>query len=128
MGEKASVGQGEALATDILDSGKAWEKFQRICITQGGLKTPVIGPYRQIIKSDKSGMIMTIDNRKIAKVAKLAGAPDAATAGIYLFVSIGLTVEQGQDLYEIYAESPGELAYALEYLKANADIIKIEAS
>jgi thymidine phosphorylase len=128
MGEKASVGQGEALAADILDSGKAWEKFQRICIAQGGLKIPETGLYRQIIKADKSGTIMAIDNRKIAKIAKLAGAPDAATAGIYLSASLGLRVNKGQDLFEIFAESPGELAYALEYLKANADIIKIEAS
>jgi thymidine phosphorylase len=128
MGEKASVGQGEALAADILDSGKAWEKFQRICIAQGGLKTPETGLYRQIIKADKSGTIMAIDNRKIAKIAKLAGAPDATTAGIYLSASLGLRVNKGQDLFEIFAESPGELAYALEYLKANADIIKIEAS
>jgi thymidine phosphorylase len=128
MGEKASVGQGEALAADILDSGKAWEKFQRICIAQGGLKTPETGLYRQIIKADKSGTIMAIDNRKIAKIAKLAGATDATTAGIYLSASLGLRVNKGQDLFEIFAESPGELAYALEYLKANADIIKIEAS
>lgn len=127
MGGKASKGEGEILANEILHSGKAWGKFQQICIAQGGLKTPATAPYRQIIKSDKPGMITAIDNRKIAKVAKLAGAPDAATAGIYLFASIGLKVEKDQDLYEIYAESTGELAYALEYLKANVDIIKIEA-
>lgn len=126
MGGKASIGEGEVLANEILDSGKAWEKFQRICLAQGGLKTPETAPYRQRIKADKSGMITAIDNRKIAKVAKLAGAPDAATAGIYLSASIGLQVEKGQDLFEIYAESPGELAYAMEYLKANTDIIKIE--
>lgn len=127
MGGKTSKGEGEILAKEILHSGKAWEKFQRICIAQGGLKTPETAPYRQIIKADKPGMITTIDNRKIAKVAKLAGAPEAATAGIYLFASIGTNVKKGQDLYEIYAESTGELAYALEYLKANPDIIQIEA-
>jgi thymidine phosphorylase len=127
MGGKALKGQGEALAEEILHSGKAWEKFQRICMAQGGLKTPETAPYRQIIKADKTGMITAIDNRKIAKVAKLAGAPDAATAGIYLFASLGLKVNKGQDLFEIYSESPGELSYALEYLKSNADIIKIEA-
>ncbi|MBY0518744.1 MAG: thymidine phosphorylase, partial [Bacteriovoracaceae bacterium] len=128
MGGKALKGQGETLAEEILHSGKAWEKFQRICMAQGGLKTPETAPYRQIIKADKPGLITSIDNRKIAKVAKLAGAPDAATAGIYLFASLGLKVNKGQDLFEIYSESPGELSYALEYLKANADIIKIEAS
>jgi thymidine phosphorylase len=127
MGGKASKGEGEIVANEILHSGKAWEKFQRICIAQGGLKIPQIAPYKQIIKANKPGMIMAIDNRKIAKVAKLAGAPEAATAGIYLFASIGIKVEEGQNLFEIYAESPGELAYAMEYLKANIDIIQIEA-
>jgi thymidine phosphorylase len=127
MGRKALKGQGETMADELLNSGKAWEKFQRICMAQGGLKTPEIAPYRQIIKADKPGMITAIDNRKIAKVAKLAGAPDATTAGIYLFASLGLKVNKGHDLFEIYSESPGELSYALEYLKANADIIKIEA-
>lgn len=127
MGGKVSKGEGEILANEILHSGKAWEKFQQICIAQGGLKTPKTALYTQIITADKPGMITAIDNRKIAKVAKLAGAPDAATAGIYLSASIGLKVEKGQDLYKIYAESPGELAYAIEYLRANPDIIQIEA-
>ena len=127
MGGKSLKDQGEALANEILDSGKAWEKFQRICLAQGGLKIPETAPYRRIIKADKPGIITAIDNRKIAKIAKLAGAPDAATSGIYLSASLGLRVDKGQDLYEIYAESPGELEYALEYLKANPDIIKIEA-
>nr|WP_176454805.1 thymidine phosphorylase family protein [Criblamydia sequanensis]CDR35280.1 Putative thymidine phosphorylase [Criblamydia sequanensis CRIB-18] len=127
MGGKVSKGEGEILANEILHSGKAWEKFQQICIAQGGLKTPKTALYTQIITADKSGMITAIDNRKIAKVAKLAGAPDAATAGIYLSASIGLKVEKGQNLYKIYAESPGELAYAIEYLRANPDIIQIEA-
>ncbi len=127
MGGKVSKGEGEILANEILHSGKAWEKFQQICIAQGGLKTPKTALYTQIITADKPGMITAIDNRKIAKVAKLAGAPDAATAGIYFSASIGLKVEKGQDLYKIYAESPGELAYAIEYLRANPDIIQIEA-
>ncbi len=126
IGGKALKDQGEILANDILNSGKAWDKFQRICLAQGGLKIPTTGSYRQLIKADKSGPIIAIDNRKIAKVAKLAGAPNAAKAGIYLYASIGLKVKRGQELYEIYAESPGGLSYALEYINANIDIIKIE--
>ncbi len=128
MGGKALKNQGETLANELLDSGKAWEKFQRICLAQGDLKTPSTAPYRQIVKAEKAGRIIAIDNRKIAKLAKLAGAPSTATAGIYLFTSIGLKVEKGQKLYEIYAESPGELSYAMEYLKINTDIIKIETT
>lgn len=128
MGAKAPKGKGENLAKEILDSGKAWEKFRRICLAQGGLKIPKTAPYRQIIKANKGGEVIAIDNRKIAKVAKLAGAPDAVTAGIYLSASIGLKVRKGQDLFEIFAESPGELSYALEYINANTNIVKIDAS
>ena len=131
IGGKALIGQGGQLASEILSSGKAWEKFQRICLAQGGLKgglkTPLVAPYRHIIKANTPGSIVAIDNRKIAKVAKLAGAPTAATAGVYLFVSIGHRVEKDQKLYEIFAESPGELSYALEYIQANSDIFTFGA-
>jgi len=36
MGDAAELDQGLKLATEILDSGKAWNKFQAICEAQGG--------------------------------------------------------------------------------------------
>jgi thymidine phosphorylase len=34
-------------------------------------------------------------------------------------------VERGQPLFTLHAESPGELAYAREYLTAHTDVVVI---
>lgn len=67
-----------------------------------------------------------IDNRRIAKLAKLAGAPEAKAAGIELHVGIGDIVSAGQPLCTVHAAAPGELAYALTYAVANPDIVMVE--
>jgi thymidine phosphorylase len=66
-----------------------------------------------------------IDNRKIAKLAKLSGAPQSKSAGILLNVHLNDSVEKDQLLYTLYAESQGELHYALEYKNNHNDIITI---
>ena len=40
LGDKAVQGEGEALARATLRTGRAWDKFQRICEAQGGMRTP----------------------------------------------------------------------------------------
>ena len=67
------------------------------------------------------------DNRRLARIAKLAGAPAAAAAGLDLHVHLGDPVEIGQPLYTIHAETVGELNYAREFAGSNGDIITIAA-
>src|SRR5262249_46500950 len=40
LADAASEGSGEAIATAALDNGRAWQKFQRICEAQGGMRAP----------------------------------------------------------------------------------------
>jgi thymidine phosphorylase len=61
------------------------------------------------------GTVIAIDNRRLARIAKLAGAPGTACAGLDLHVRPGELVERGQPLFTLHAGTPGELAYALEY-------------
>ena len=68
---------------------------------------------------------MRIDNRKIAKLAKLAGAPDAKAAGVTLHVKLGDVIAVGEPICTVHAEAPGELAYALDYSAATANIIEV---
>lgn len=68
---------------------------------------------------------MRIDNRKIAKLAKLAGAPDAKAAGVALHVKLGDVISAGEPMCTVHAQAPGELAYALDYAAATAGIIEI---
>jgi thymidine phosphorylase len=57
--------------------------------------------------------------------AKLAGAPADPAAGIDLHVRIGHSVDAGQPLFTLHAESPGELAYAREYLDTHPGIVAV---
>lgn len=112
-------GQALAEATEILDSGRALHKFIAICESQGGFKEPGLAPIRQTIKAHQKGWIETIDNRRLSRVAKLAGAPIAKTAGVEVHVRVGDNVEPGKEILTIHAQAPGELAYAMEYLTSH---------
>ncbi len=120
------TGQGRTLAMDILDSGKAWAKFQAICKAQGGIRDIPESPYTHVIESDRAGQVTEIDNRRIARTAKLAGAPADKVAGVDLHAPVGTKIETGQPLFTVHAESPGELDYALSYLEGEDGIIKIK--
>ena len=127
-----SMASGEELdvtleqAKDILFSGKAWMQFQRICDAQGGLKTIAVPAYHAELNTDRNGRLLTTDNRRLAQLAKLAGAPSSPTAGVRLHVKAGQPVSKGQCLATLFAATPGELAYALDYYQHNRDLFQIE--
>ena len=118
----AGDGQGLALAARTLDDGKAWLKFQRICEAQGGMRSPPASKHRKLLPAPREGRIESIDNRKVAKLAKLAGAPEDKAAGVELHVKVGAKVQQGEPICTVHAEAPGELAYAFDYALSNDDI------
>jgi thymidine phosphorylase len=122
---KVEKGKGTETAKEVLTSGQAYEKFLAICKAQGRFSKPVLAPYKIEIRAETSGILERIDNRKIAKLAKLSGAPQSKSAGILLNVHLGEQVEENQLLYTIYAESQGELNYAMEYKNNHKDIITI---
>src|SRR3990167_4612679 len=82
-------GTGRSEAWRLLDSGAAWAKFQAICEAQGGLREPGVAPLRDAVTADRTGYVCGIDSRRLARVAKLAGAPGAPTAGLSLHVKLG---------------------------------------
>ncbi|HET6989838.1 MAG TPA: thymidine phosphorylase, partial [Bacteroidia bacterium] len=120
------TGEGILHAEKILQSGNALKKFEQICNEQGGFKEPLFAPYRQDIQAPASGKVTAIDNRRLARLAKLAGAPQRPSAGIKFHAPVGMEVTQGQVLFTLYAESPGELEYALEYYRSSNHIVTIE--
>lgn len=125
--EKVQEGEGELIARNILENGTAWQKFQNICEAQGGMRVPPKSLYQHVHETKQAGRIKAIDNRKIAKLAKLAGAPNAKAAGLYLEATVGDKIEKGQPLLTVHADSPGELDYALSFLKDDGTIIEIDA-
>ncbi|HZW11946.1 MAG TPA: thymidine phosphorylase family protein [Noviherbaspirillum sp.] len=125
IGGKADQGAGLAMARGILESGLAWNKFQAICDAQGGMRVPPRASHTHVMTSKHRGHVKGIDNRRIARIAKLAGAPKAAAAGIVFHAPLGTAVDVGQPLLTIHAESPGELAYARTYAEAQEDMILV---
>jgi thymidine phosphorylase len=120
-----ATGEGISQAHAILADGRAWRKLQGICEAQGGMRTPPASSQRFELTAPSSGTITGMDNRRLARAAKLAGAPADPAAGIDLHVRIGSKVDRGQPLFTLHAETPGELAYAQEYLAAHPDIVAI---
>ncbi len=113
------------IVTAKLKSGEAFKKFIAICEAQGGFKEPAAARYCKTIEADFTGIISKINNRKIAQVAKLAGAPDSPEAGVDFRIQLKEKVESGQPLFTIHSNSPGELEYAYEYYRNNSnEIIK----
>jgi len=115
MAPGSNAGTGLERARDVLDSGAALAKFLAICEAQGGFREPPRAAFTADVPAAASGRIAEIDNRRLAKLAKLAGAPTSPTAGLETSLRVGDTVERGQPLLTLHAESPGELAYALEH-------------
>jgi thymidine phosphorylase len=125
LGGRAADGSGELLAQATLADGRAWAKFQRICEAQGGMRKPGSAEHRRPLLAAHDGQIALLDNRKLAKIAKLAGAPHAKTAGLEMHVKLEQLVKAGEPICTIHAESRGELDYALEYANAHVDIVGI---
>ncbi len=113
---RSAPGTGHSLAWRLLDSSAAWAKFQAICNAQGGLREPGVAALREPVLAQRSGWVQGIDNRHLARVAKLAGAPGQPCAGLVLDVRLADAVERGTPLLTLHAQAPGELAYAKSYL------------
>ena len=125
LGEAAPKGAGRARACEILESSAALRKFEAICEAQGGMREPPRAAFTDVIAATQIGRIAAIDNRRLARIAKLAGAPRAPASGLEIHVELGDVVRRDQPLITLHAETRGELEYAQRYLAANPDIIAL---
>ncbi|MEZ5291035.1 MAG: thymidine phosphorylase family protein [Vicinamibacterales bacterium] len=111
-------GDGFALARDILDSGRALAKLDAIIDAQGrrafDWRRPRLGALVHDVTAEADGVVTAIDNLRLARIARLAGAPKAGGAGVDLACKLGDAVVRGQPLYRIYATNPSELEFARE--------------
>ncbi len=122
---KVPEGRGKTEAARVLDDGRAWGKFQRICAAQGGMRQPPTASHHHALTASRTGTITAMDNRRISRLAKLAGAPEDKAAGVELHVRIGDRVTTGAPLCTVHAEAEGGLAYALTYAAANTDLFRL---
>jgi thymidine phosphorylase len=126
ISKKSEPGKGISDAEKILLSGEAFRKFEAICRAQGEFKIPVPANYSYNVFSEIDGTVIEIDNRRLAKLAKLAGAPKTPGAGISFKSRLGRKVKKGDLLFTIYSGFPGELQYALDYFETNKNILLIK--
>jgi AMP phosphorylase len=119
MSGKAARGTGIALAQDILQKGKALEKFRQIIEIQGGdpnVKSGDImpGEHQFVVNAPSSGYVIEMNNQSLISLARIAGAPHDPGAGILLHAKKGNLIKAGEPLFTIYAERSWRLQKAIE--------------
>lgn len=119
-------GGGEQRARELLANGSAWKKFQAICEAQGGMREPPHARYSHPILATRAGRVSCIDNRRLARTARLAGAPHTPAAGLEFLAPLGAVIEIGQPLFVLHADAPGVVQYALDYIESQPDIVTLE--
>jgi thymidine phosphorylase len=113
-------GQGYARAVELLENGAALATMEKIIETQGpSTKVYALGPLTQEICAAKDGKITAIDCYRIARIARLAGAPMDKGAGIDLFKKIGDMVVKGEAIYRIHSHIKSDFDFAQKYAASN---------
>lgn len=118
----------KASAKQILETGFAYEKMKEIIKAQGGnpnLKPDQIkvGRFKYDYKAPKKGRIIEINNAKISKITRSAGAPQNKGSGVYLYKKLKDKVKRGEKVLTIYSENKEKLKFAKSHIK---EVIKIK--
>jgi thymidine phosphorylase len=110
-------GAGAARARELIASGAALRKLEAIAEAQG--PSPLAGgmtPGSRVceIPAARDGTVTGVDCLRIARIARLAGAPTDPGAGLDLLKRRGERVRKGEPLYRLHAEDPADFALACE--------------
>ncbi|MCY3411653.1 MAG: thymidine phosphorylase [Candidatus Heimdallarchaeota archaeon] len=124
---RANRGEGHRLAAEILNSGKALQKFREIVEAQGGDPNVTsdsipVAPYNHIITADQDDIVYTLDSYNIGMIARAAGAPSDKMAGVILHADRGEQLHKGDPIIEIRAHSEGKLTDAIQLMKTSPPI------
>jgi len=113
---KTKKGKGIIMAKEILESGRALDKFKEIIKAQeGSFRIPRLAKFKKEITSKLSRKVIEIDNKKINYLARLTGAPNDKAAGLYLYCNKGDKLKKGDKILAIYSESQPRLKQALDF-------------
>lgn len=97
-------GSGYARAEQLLTSGEALRSMEKIIEAQGRVTEPhCLGELVHDVNAPEDGVVQSIDCFRLARIARLAGAPMDKGAGIDLFKKVGDAVAKGEPLYRIHA-------------------------
>ena len=121
--------QAKEFLREIVESGKALEKFKELIEAQGGDPKVIddydkfeLPEYKIECESKKTGFVHNIDAYKIAYACKILGAgrdkktdPIDYSVGIYLNKKSGESVNKGETLYTIYSNDMEKTKIAQKY-------------
>jgi thymidine phosphorylase len=111
-------GSGKATALHILKSGAALAKMEQIMAAQGPPPAAaVLGHLTQEVCAERAGTVTAVDCLRLARIARLAGAPISKGAGIDVLKKIGEPVRRGEPLYRIHAALETDFGFAAEMAK-----------
>lgn len=124
MGQAARRGEGKQVARKLLESGDALAKFQEIVHAQSGPEKIgsddiEVGEYTEVMTAEEDGYIVAVDNSAIIEIARAAGAPRAKGAGVVLHDKRGDSVDEGDEILTIHAESEAKLQRAVDQARRN---------
>ena len=121
---KAKKGTGEKIALEILDSGKALEKFEEIINIQGRKKT-ILKPARYFynLLASKNLKIKNIDCRLINRLAQILGCPASKSSGIYIHKHCKEKVPKKERILTLYSESKKLLNEGIKFLRDSKPVI-----
>ncbi|MEK9971032.1 MAG: thymidine phosphorylase, partial [Ferrovibrio sp.] len=122
-------GRGIHRARELLQSGAAMQAMERIIMAQGpsGIAMQPSSIVHEVT-APADGVVTGIDCLRIARVARMAGAPAFKGAGIDLLRRTGEPVRRGEPLYRIHAGLPTDLAFAAQLAEQDSGYHVAEAT
>ena len=131
MAEKGTLEDCITLANEVINNGKAYEKFKEMISAQGGdlssfdnFETVGKDDVCYEIISEKEGYVSSIDAEKLGKASMILGVgrlkkEDSIDykAGIILYKKIGDKVEKGDVLAALYSSKTEKCKCAEEIIK-----------
>jgi AMP phosphorylase len=114
-------GEGKKFAREILDSGKALDKFWEIAFAQGATRKVKsseikVAHLQHDLLSDRDGTVKTLNNQELVKIAKALGNPKIKEAGMQMHKVPGDKVSKGEPLITLYATTESRMGGAKELL------------
>jgi pyrimidine-nucleoside phosphorylase len=126
----ADVSEARQLADEVLASGKAWEKFRKLVVAQGGDVSFIDQPAKlptakmiETVEAPRSGYLAGINARIVGETSVALGAgrakkgqPIDPAVGIVVHHNVGDYLDAGQKLFTVHANQDPALAQAKEDL------------
>lgn len=126
-----SEAEGRARAVEAIESGAAYETYQRWIRAQGGdpLAKLEIAPHTLTVEAVQPGIVGTVSAFEIGVAAAHLGAGRQRKedlvdhgVGIVVHVKVGDQVDSGSALATIYARSEADLESAASVVRENIDV------